>query len=150
MSTQWLAVQSFQQSQDLLAAINTLSIYLKLRFAGLSDERRAQSVAKAKATLAAFLKTLEKVVHQVEQTKAGPLTGVDPRLRQLAQSFVAAKQDKCRFHSDLFSKSPARVAELLEATEPDDQKALVESLAELRTLLEEHIYSDVTQILEEI
>ena len=150
MSTQWLAIQSFQQSQGLLAAINTSSIHLKLKLAGVNDEKRMGAVAEAKETLSSFLKTLDKVVNEVEQLKARPLTGVDPRLRQLAKNFVAAKQRGWQFHSDLFSKSPAQVAELLQATRKEDQKALIESLGELRTLLEEHIHSDAAQILEGI
>lgn len=150
MSNQWLAVQSFQQGQDLLAAINTLVIHLKLKLMGVGDEERAEAVEKAKVTLFSFLKTLDKVVRQVEQGNGGPLTGIDPRLRQLAKNFVIAKQGKPRLHLHLCEESPLQVAYLLKSTEPDKQEALIKSLAELRTLLEEHISNDTTQILAEI
>ena len=45
MSIQWLVVQSFQSSQYLLAAINALSIHLKLEAAGLSDQNRWKIVS---------------------------------------------------------------------------------------------------------
>jgi len=150
MSAGWLAIQSFQQSQDLLAAINTLSIHTKLKLAGINDEQRAKSAKKAREILAAFLETFEKVVHQAEQARDAPLVGVDPRLRQLAKSFVSAKHDTRRFHSALFTKPISDMTYLLASTEEKDQQALVECLAEFRVLVEEHIHTDAYRILGEI
>ena len=73
--------------------------------------------------------------------------GIEPPLQQVARSFVPAKRDRSRFHSTLFTQSPSRTVELLTATKERDQQALVECLADLRTLVEEHIYTDTHQIL---
>lgn len=150
MSTQWLAIQSFQQSQDLLAAINTLSIHTKLEIAGINDEQRAESAKRAREILASFLETFEKVIHQAEQARDEPLVGVDPRLRQLAKSFVNARRDKRRFHSTLFTKPISDMPYLLASTEEKDQQALVECLTEFRVLVEEHVHTDARRILGEI
>ncbi|HID31134.1 MAG TPA: hypothetical protein EYP19_14205 [Desulfobacterales bacterium] len=150
MSAGWLAIQSFQQSQDILAAINAVSIHTKLRLTGVADEERAPVVAKARETLASFLDAFEKVIHQTEQAKDGPLIGIDPRLRQLARSFIAARHNRRRFHSALFTKSISDMAGLLASNDKKDQQALVECLVELRILVEEHIHVDANRILGEI
>jgi len=148
MTPEWLAIQSFQRNQDLLNAINTLSIHTKLGRRGHTDEDRAESTAQAREILASFLKNLAQVVDQAEQTGSGPLLGVDPRLRQLAGDFSRARQG-ARFCSRLFREPLSDTVDLLTSTEPTDQQALVESLSELRTLIEEHVQTDVVQILED-
>ncbi len=149
MSTDWLAIQSFQRSQDLLAAINTLSIHTKLRLSGVADEERAKAASEARGKLASFLEAFEKIVQQAEQAEGGALLGIDPRLQQLARSFVTAKRDRNRFHSMLFTQSPSETVGLLASTDEKDQQALVESLADLRTLVEEHVQTDTARILED-
>jgi len=150
MSTQWLSIQSFQQSQDFLSALNTLSIHLKLKLAGIEDNKRTQSSIKAKEKISSFLKILEEVVCRFEQAKAEPLTGIDPRLQQLAKKFVYAKQNESLFKSFPFSNPLKQLVELLDTTKEEEQKILIELLAELRNLFEEHIFSDMTQVLKEI
>ena len=54
MSTHWLAIQSFQQSQELLSAINTFSIHHKLTYKGYLDTNRKESAEQATEILAAF------------------------------------------------------------------------------------------------
>lgn len=149
MNPEWLAIQSFQQSQDLLAAINTLSIHTKLKLSGYPDEGRAENVAKARETLTSFLKDFEQVVEQVKQAGNGPLLGVDPRLRQLARSFAYARRERHRFRSCLFRKPISGVVSLLASTDKIDQQALIECLSELRTLVEEHMQADTTRILKD-
>ena len=149
MSTDWLAIQSFQRSQDLLAAINTLSIHTKLRLSGVADEERAKAASEARGKLASFLEAFEKIVQQAEQADGGILLGIDPRLQQLARSFVTAKRDRNKFHSRLFTQPPSETVWLLASADEKDQRALVESLTDLRTLFEEHIYTDTHQILTE-
>jgi hypothetical protein len=150
MSTQWLAFQNFKQSQDLISAINTLSIHLKLKLLNVNDEARIQAVEKAKTVLSAFLKTLDTVVDRVEQSKSKPLTGVEPRLHELANRFVMAKHKRNQFRSVLFSRSPADVEKMLHSNEIEDQKHLIKSLTDLRTLLEENLYNDTVQIIGEL
>jgi hypothetical protein len=149
MSTDWLAIQSFQRGQDLLAAINTLSIHTKLKLSGVGDEERAEAVAEARARLALFLEAFEKIVQQAEQAEGGMLLGVDPRLQQLVTSFVNAKRDKARFCSMLFAESPSDAVGLLTSADEKDQQALVECLMDLRALVEEHITTDTHRILSE-
>lgn len=146
VSTQWLAAQSFQHMRDLLAALNTLSIHLKLGLAGHPDEERREAAQQARDTLAAFLKELETLTQQAEQGDAKPMMGVDLRLRQLAKQFEAAKRDRNRFHSALFLYALPHVQQLLYSGKREDQQALIGCLQELRTLLEEHVEADTACI----
>jgi hypothetical protein len=149
MSIQWLAVKSFQHSQELLAAINALSIHLKLEEAGKTDDAHSAQAAEARAVLRSFLEMLEPVVADAERGEAKPVLGADPRLRQLAKSFVSAKRNHHRFRSALFLDTFNRVKQLLASPE-EDRQTLLECLAELRVLIEEHIQSDAERVLGEI
>ena len=150
MSTEWLTIQSFQQSQDLLDAINTLSIHLKLKLAGIKDAESEGALTEARGKLSVFVRFIDKVFDRFAQVEYEPLTGMDPRQRQLIRSFASAKRNKKKYRSDLFRKSPEVVEKLLYSKKPEEQRRLIESLSELRTLLEEHISEDTRRILGEI
>jgi hypothetical protein len=150
MSTQWLTVRSFQQSQELLGAINTLSIHLKLGLAGVQDKEREAEAKASRNTLREFLTELDKFIQTAGDKGNRPVTGTDARTRQLARSFVQARRDRGHYKSQLFQSSPALVRDLLASQDPNTQKVLLESLDELRSLLEAHIHTDARKILGEI
>lgn len=147
MSTEWSAIQSFQYDQDILTAINTLSIHIKLNLAGIADEKRSEAAQQAQEKLSNFLRELEGIVQDAEQAETEPLLGIEPRLRQFAKNFVAAKRDRQRFRSNLFRDTLPHVHRLLHSNERADRQALIQCLEELRTLLEEHIHVDSVRIL---
>ena len=149
MSTQWLAAQSFQQSQDLLTALNTLAIHLKLRLAGIPDEERSREARQARQSLTAFVQALHTLLQEAQQGEMKPLVGVDPRRRQFVKNFIEAKRNRRQFHSALFQPTPSRVEQLLSSDAEEDQRTLLQCLKELRTLLEEHVSEDTAQILED-
>jgi hypothetical protein len=149
MNSEWLTIQSFQRSQDLLVAINNLSIHAKLQLNGHEDRDRRESVAESKEFLAAFLEGFEDVLARAEQANGRPLTGIDPRLRQLAGQFERAKRERRRFRSRLFTDPISDIVALLSSTDEEDQKVLVQCLSDLRTLIEEHLETDTAQILED-
>jgi hypothetical protein len=150
MSTQWLAVQSFQHSQDLLTAINTLSMHIKLKLAGIPDKGRVESAERAQEKLGFFFKELEMVMKELQHGEAKPMLGVDLRLRQLARNFIEAKRNRNKFRSPLFRDTISNVLQLLASDRGEDRRSVVKCLEELRTLLEEHVHTDAAQILGEI
>ena len=150
MSTQWMAIRSFQHGQDILTAINTMPIRTKLKLAKNPDREREEAVARARETLDAFLREMGQIIQRVEEEGPKPLLGVDARLRQLARSFAAARKDPRRFRSELFQNNLSRARELLYAEGESDRRELLEFLQELRTLLEEHVNADATRLLREI
>ena len=126
MSIQWLSVQSFQHNQDLLAAINKLSIHLRLQLEGNEDAERAGEANKARDMLSSFFRELETLVKDTERGEEVPVLGANPRLRQLARSFVKAKRNRRRFHSSLFRNGAGRFQQLLHSTKKEDSEALLE------------------------
>ena len=148
METEWLAIQSFQHSQNLLSAINTLSIHTKLELAGILDEGRVAAAERARETIVSFLAELQEMAQEAEKGKT--ILGVDPRRRQLVESFIAAKHNPRRFRSALFQDTSTRVQKLLRSNSEEDSEFLLECLKELRILLEDHIHTDAVQILGEI
>jgi hypothetical protein len=150
VSIQWLSVQSFQHNQDLLAAINKLSIHLRLQLEGNEDAERVGEANKARDMLSSFFRELETLVKDTERGEEVPVLGANPRLRQLARSFVKAKRNRRRFHSSLFRNGVGRFQQLLHSTKKEDSEALLESLEELRVLVEEHMHVDAERVLGEI
>lgn len=150
MSVQWLAVQSFQHNQDLLAAINKLSIHLRLQLEGNEDAERVGEANKAREMLSSFFRELETLVNDTERGEEVPVLGANPRLRQLARSFVRAKRNRHRFRSSLFRNGAGCFQQLLQSNTKEDRQALLESLEELRVLVEEHMHVDAERVLGEI
>lgn len=143
MKPKELAVQSFHENQNLLSAVNTLSIHTKLEMAGHSDLNTEKDIRKAKEDLCAFLKELNPQVQRVE-IENKPLLGVDPRRRQFVRHLIAAKQNY-RIRSPFLLGKLSEGSQLLDSKE-GDKAALLLFLEELRMLLEEHIGSDVQQL----
>lgn len=146
MTSDWSVIQSFQHNQDVLRAINTLSIFLKLKQKGGKVDAREQSAREAKHTLSDFLDQLEAATIQNNQKQMAMPLGVSPRLQQLAQGYLAACQHH-RFHSQLFKGSIGAIKPMLSSEDSKDQRLLIECLAELRVLVEEHIQADESQVL---
>jgi hypothetical protein len=146
MKSDWLTFQSFQQSQEVLKAINTLSIHLKLSLKGISDDARLQAVEQAIILLSDFLDKLENIADQANQADTMPLVGLDPKLQQFARNFLSARHQR-RFRSRLFAGSISEIKDMLRSTDPNAQKTLVKCLTDLRVLIEEHMHDDVDRIL---
>ena len=144
INSQWRAVQSFQENQNLISAINTLSIHIKLEMAGHSDLQKAEAIAKAREELCAFLKELNPQVQRAE-IENKPLLGVDPRRRQFVNHLIAAKQN-FRIHSPFLLDKLSEGVQLLRSDTESDKQTILLFLEELRMLLEEHIGSDVQQL----
>ena len=145
MKSQELAVQSFHENQKLLSAVNTLSIHTKLEIEGRSNLNDEKAVEKAKDELRSFFKELERQVQHVEIEKQ-PLLGIDQRRQQFVRSFVEARRNY-RIQSPLLRDKLSEVIQILHSEKEADKQAILPILAELRTLIEEHLESDVSQLL---
>jgi len=144
VNSQWRAIQSFQENQNLISAINTLSIHIKLKMAGYSDLNREEAIQKAKEDLCAFLKELNPQVQSVE-IENKPLLGVDPRRRQFVKHLITAKQSS-RVHSPSLLGDLSEGVQLLYSDAESDKRTILLFLKELRMLLEEHIARDTEVI----
>jgi len=148
MSTHWLNIQSFQQSQELLSAINTLSIHLKLTDKGYPDTNRKEAAEQARETLVTFFQKLDKIVQDIEYGHRKPVLGVDARLRHLAENYVQARHGQ--FRSSFLELPLSQVRDLFYSERPEDRREVLTILAAFRELLEEHVSVDAKQLLGDI
>ena len=149
MRARWLTVQSFQQSQEVLAAINALSIHLKLEAEGVSGPEYAEAAENSRDKLDGFLKELEPLVGERDQ-EVGPSLGTSPRTRQLAESFVRARRDRARFRSALFREDISAARRLLHSDAEEDRGLLLLCLEELRDLVQDHVEADASQMMGQV
>ena len=138
------AIQSFQENQNLIFAINTLSIHIKLKIAGYPDLNKAEVIPGARERLSAFLSELNSQVQCVE-VENKPLLGVNPRRRQFVRHLIAAKHNS-RISSPFLLNKLEESRQFFHSDVEADKQAILFFLEELRMLLEEHIASD-TEIL---
>jgi len=101
-------------------------------------------IKEAEQEIKLFLEKLSGLVKSLEDKKGDPLTGTDYRLRNLARNFVDAKSKRRMYKSILFKTSPEPVLDMLQNNNISEN--LIDSLTELRRLLEEHISTDSSKI----
>ena len=146
MSDIWLLAESFEQGHRLIQAVNVLSIHTKLLLTGLEDAARAAEAAQSRDKIKAFFLILDKLVPEVEADNEAALPGQAPRAGAFVRRFVQARrQDSGR--SPLFAGSISQFIVLLDAKDREQQEDLVEGLARLREMLEQHHHTDVSQVL---
>ena len=145
MKPQELAVQSFHENQKLLSAVNTLSIHTKLEIEGRSDLNDEKAIAKAKNELCSFFEKLDREVQNAEIEKQ-PLLGMDQRRQQFVRSFIEARRSY-RIQSPFLRDKLSEVVQILRSEKVAHKQAILPILAELRILIEEHLESDVNQLL---
>jgi hypothetical protein len=146
MSQEWLNIQSFFTDHDLIRAINDLSIAVKLELAGVTDQERARRAGDARTVLRGFL-------GQLSELEAGDgkevLLGIDARFQSLTDALASARQDTARFNSVLMREGAAVALPLLDAGDAESKAKLLDSLSELRRVVEQHQQADATVIFEE-
>lgn len=146
MSQEWLNIQSFFTDHDLIRAINDLSIAVKLELAGVTDQERVRRAGDARKVLRGFL-------GQLSELEAGDgkevLLGIDVRFQSLTDALASARQDTARFNSVLMREGAAVALPLLDAGDAESKAKLLDSLSELRRVVEQHQQADATVIFEE-
>jgi hypothetical protein len=146
MSQEWLNIQSFFTDHELIGAINDLSIAVKLDLAGVKDVERIQRAEKARQALRGFLTRLGEIEAEGEREV---VLGVDARFQSLTEAIASARQDSARFSSVLMREGAAGALPLLDAGERPAKQKLLECLAELRRVVEQHQQADASVIFEE-
>lgn len=149
MSDEWIAAENFERMQELIVAVNALSMHTKLALAGIDNVLHSEDTAQARATLHTFLDRFTSIVTEVERTRGSVVTGIDPRLHQLVTYFVAQRR-RLPSRSILYSLPLDELRTLLDATSPDDMERLIACLRELRAVLEQQLHADMSGLLGEI
>ncbi|MCC7291838.1 MAG: hypothetical protein IT449_07245 [Phycisphaerales bacterium] len=147
MKQHWLDIQSFLTDQRVLAAIDDLAIATKFELAGIDDPERKELAQRAREELSRFLRRLGEAAAAADD---GKIMGIDPRFKELLDAYRFARRDRGSFHSSLMRVGADAAISLLGARDKRTQRDLLESLDELRRIVEGHQRADVSAILEEI
>jgi len=145
MSQEWLNIQSFFTDHGLLGAINDLSIAIKQEAAGVHDAERERRAKDARKLLKRFLGRLGEVESADSKEL---LLGVDARFQSLTDAIASARQDGNRYQSVLMKGGAVDALPLLDAKSTESRAQLLESLAELRRVIEQHQQTDAAVIFE--
>ncbi|MBX2963236.1 MAG: hypothetical protein KF687_12040 [Cyclobacteriaceae bacterium] len=149
MENKWLTIQSFEKNQNLLELINKLLIHFKLNEKGIDAQMSDDEIDESKRALTNFLKKLNFQIHGIE-SGSDTLTGIDSRSRKLIRNFMEARNRGTKFKSILFKSSPSKVLEILNSNDKEEKAQLINSLTELRGLLEDHVAFDAQDLIGEI
>ena len=150
MESKGLNIKSFHSNQKLLDAINMLLIHLKLVAANVNSNISDNNIQQARSYLSYFLKQLEGLVVKVEKREEEPLIGADLRLRNFAKVFVTARGNKAKFKSSLFQNSIVGILSMMDDDAAKNSSELIQSLTELRQLIEEQVSLDSKSIINDI
>ena len=149
METKWLTIQSFKRNQSLIDHLNKLLVNYKLDLIGEKGYEKPAELNEAKVIIKTFLEKILNFTNQTVDDKA--LLGIDSRLRSFVRSFQEAKTRKKQFKSELFKENPGEILKLIDNPESDsDLQTLINSFAELRTIIETHSSTDLKELLESI
>jgi hypothetical protein len=146
MESDWLAASSFERSQEILSAINTLSIYTKLLAARVTYPSCFDEVSAARARILTFLGEIDQLVQDAEGTTDHAVVGTDPRMGDLTRRFLAGRKGLPR-RSPLFTLPIGEVRSVIADDDPTRTKDRIACLAELRALVEQHAHVDAVGLL---
>lgn len=147
MTSEWLTAESFERNQRLLSAINRLSIHTKLFLTGVTDTPDIGDVEEAREELRRFLNRMGPLVHDVQANRQAPLLGADSRLSSLVRQYATTRSRS----ASVLHRLPIEAAvALLGSQTQQDQERLIEYLAALRQLVEQHTHADVVGLLGEV
>jgi hypothetical protein len=149
MSVRWLSYQSFQYSQQLISALNTVIIDLKLRESGKVAGDGSPKVLEAFRKVDSFLESFGSIVSLAEQSQSSPALGTSARMRQLGMRYLKARRKSKKFQAGLFTMTIDEFRDLLRSNAPGDRMLLVSGLEEMRTLIEEHFNEDISEVVGE-
>lgn len=164
MNASWLSSDNVDRSHTIIRAINTLAIHAKLLLAGVADDERLPEVRAAQAIARDFLERFVALVAEAEQNRVGStmgiVTGADPRLSHLARTLASRRREwpqqsplSSRPLFDLQQELWTDLDAVLTPHDLQDQQhhvqlqRLIESLRELRTLLEQNVRGDLAAML---
>lgn len=145
----WLVSQSLERSLDIISAINRVSIHSKLHLAGMEDTTTPEEIEAAREALTGFLGTLTELIEKAEGSEDKIAFGADPRLSTLARKFLShPAQGAGTVLYDPEDLKELKV--LLEKGEAVRHEVLVDQLAHLRSVLEQHAQADAAIVFNEV
>jgi hypothetical protein len=145
----WLAASNFERMYQVISAINTISVYAKLKVAGVDEPTDELELRQAREELTRFITQFDGQLHEAEQRQDGVVVGDDPRFGELTVRYLSAKRQWLE-PSGLYKIPLADLAAMIQTERPQDLPQMIECLRELRILLELHSQADVRDILGDV
>ncbi|MGA2404324.1 MAG: hypothetical protein ABSG91_21920 [Syntrophobacteraceae bacterium] len=148
MRSKWLVTSNFERMHELISAVNIVSIHAKLRMAGIEDPTDESKICQAEEHLLAFLDRFQALIADTERQQNGTVIGADPQLGGLALRYLDQKRHlhKGRLSTVSFEK----LRDLIRGDRLEDMPELISCMKELRSLLEQHAYVDVVELMGEM
>ncbi|HEX2846252.1 MAG TPA: hypothetical protein VHN59_06865 [Chitinophagaceae bacterium] len=148
MDSKMLSIRSFERNQTLIAMINKVITHLRLKVHGISDDLDSTEISNAKNVLIRFLESINKAFKE-DPHGAKILKGADMRERSFIRKYFDARKKPKQYKSLLFKKSPKEVVNLLTIGSANNDQ-LIESLIDLRSLINEHLAIDLKDLVGDI
>ena len=150
MNSNWLSATSFEQSMDLITAINELSTYAKLKRASIEERNdNDDNLVKSRKLLIDFLMHLEQVLKSTNGDENQPILGTDPRSGELARKYLMQSKRNAASQG-LYSVPLSRLIELVSSKDTKRYDELIVCLKDLRELVEQHMSGDINNLLGDI
>lgn len=146
MTSDWLAASSFEQTQELIAAITTLSIHAKLALTGQPNPAEPDEIEHARERLLGFLQRFQRVVQNAQLSRARTIIGVDPRFGELATRYLIHKE-RGLHRTPFFNISVDELEQLVQSQNAAELPRLIDCLQDLRLFVEHHANADITGLL---
>lgn len=148
MKNDWMTTSSFERMHEVISAINVLSIHAKLVKAKVIDPTDQADIQRARDRLLTFLGRFQVLIQNAEQGGA-TVVGADPRLGELALRFLSHKR-RLSHRTPLYEMSFDRLRELIKVDNSESLPDLISCLRDLRSLVEQHAYADVVDLLGDV
>jgi len=145
MKNDWIAAYNIERAYNIISDINVISVHAKLFLAGADYTIDRTELHDAREHLVEFITQLNSLVQVAEQSSENVVLGTDPRLGELARKFTLQKQRRSQ-QSVLYSISFDKLNELVNSEEIEELPELISLLRELRSMLEQHLHSDINHI----
>lgn len=144
-----LSIRSFEKNQTLVGLINKLITHFKFKSYNIDDNVQPSEIERAKEILIHFL---ESIVNAISDNANGNkiVKGVDMRERVFIRKFIDAQKKQKHYKSLLFKDSPSEVITLLKSSVNGNTDQLIESLSDLRNLINEHLAIDLKDLVGDI
>jgi hypothetical protein len=138
----WLAASTFEQTHEVVSAINTLSIRAKLLLEGVQDPAPAENVEQARCRIRAFLSRLRSLL---DDSRGGSsVVGADPEMSEIALKLLSHGVRGRRGYQT--PQLLVVLPNLIESDDEDDLRQLIVGLEELRSLVEVQTPSEPVQL----
>lgn len=149
MRNDWLTTVSFERMHEVISAVNVLSIHAKLAIAGTEDPIKESEIREAQDCLLTFLESLQELLQDTEQSHNGTIVNSDPRMGNLALYYRSQRQHLSQ-KASVYNLPFDDLKDLVKANDLESLRSLIVYLGDLRSLIDQHTYADVVDLLGDV